>query len=468
MISNSTKNGRVKLIVALAIVAVLIAVLLVGLFGGSNKVSKVLSVEEAQALVDSTFSSIPKSTAIGAVGIIENTHITVKDVGVGNEKNLIFHCEFSTYDVKGALEPQLDKIFTDAYTFYRSKTQSGEKINATKINLFIRDDINSVLTESGATVSGSVELNAYEVSEGRFSLYLSDEVVNTCTGGLIDVINTIKATENVNYGGSTVNIKNITTLRTGITDSIALNNYSSEKPVTGNAIQKWFADFSEEFHRNFIKDNRWRYLTNGLGTTLAITGFAALLGIVLGFVVAIIRFTNQTTGKLGIINAVCRLYLTVIRGTPVMVQLLIIYFVILLPLKIPKFIAAVICFGLNSGAYVAEIVRGGIMSVDKGQMEAGRSLGFDYPQTMVNFIIPQAFKSVLPSLANEFITLLKESSVAFYIGVSDLTKGGLTIRSITYSNFMPLIAVALIYLVIVLILSYLVGILERRLRKSDH
>lgn len=192
------------------------------------------------------------------------------------------------------------------------------------------------------------------------------------------------------------------------------------------------------------------------------------MGIVLGFVVSIIRCTNETTGKFYLIDGICRFYLTVVRGTPVMVQLLIIYFVILLPIGLPKFVSAVLCFGLNSGAYVAEIVRGGIMSVDKGQMEAGRSLGFNYAQSMIYFIIPQAFKAVLPSLANEFITLLKESSVAFYIGVADLTQGGLKIRSLTYSNFMPLIAVALVYLAIVLILTKLVGLLERRLRKSEH
>jgi His/Glu/Gln/Arg/opine family amino acid ABC transporter permease subunit len=189
---------------------------------------------------------------------------------------------------------------------------------------------------------------------------------------------------------------------------------------------------------------------------------------VIGFVVAVVRCTNQMTGKLGFIDAICRVYLTAIRGTPLMVQLLIIYFVLLLPLQIDKFVAAVLCFGLNSGAYVAEIVRGGIMSVDKGQIEAGRSLGFNYVQTMVYFVVPQAFKAILPALANEFITLLKESSVAFYIGVADLTQGGLKIRSITYSNFMPLIAVAIIYLILVLILTKLVGVLERRLAKSDH
>jgi polar amino acid transport system permease protein/polar amino acid transport system substrate-binding protein len=212
---------------------------------------------------------------------------------------------------------------------------------------------------------------------------------------------------------------------------------------------------------------QWSYLTNGLLTTIEITLLAALFGILIGFICAIVRCTYEKTGKLMILDQIVRLYLTVIRGTPLMIQLMIIYFVLLLPVGIEKFPAAVLCFSINSGAYVAEIVRGGIMSVDGGQIEAGRSLGLNYIQTMYHIVVPQAFKAVLPSLANEFITLLKESSVAFYIGVADLTQGGLKIRSITYSNFMPLIAVAVIYLVMVLILTRLVGVLERRLRKDE-
>lgn len=468
MDQKKDKYFRVKVIVAIVLAVIVIAGILIGLFGGGSKVSKVLSVSDAQELVDNTFGNIPKGTAMGAISIIDNTEITVNEVTEGNEKNLILNCTYSTYDVEGILAPNLDKVFSDVYGMYLENSKAGKKTNATKINLFVREDINAMLTESGKKISGNIELNAYEISDGQFQLHLSDETVNGCTGGLINVINTIKNTSTVQFNGETVDIRNVTTLRTGIIDSISLNNYSSAKPYTGTFLQKWLAKFRDDFHKNFIQDNRWKYLVNGLGTTLAITGASALLGILLGFLVAVVRCTHQSTGKLGIIDKLCRLYLTVIRGTPVMVQLLIIYFVILLPLGIPKFIAAVICFGLNSGAYVAEIVRGGIMSVDKGQMEAGRSLGFNYSQTMINFIIPQAFKAVLPSLANEFITLLKETSVAFYIGVSDLTKGGLTIRSLTFSNFMPLIAVALIYLVMVLVLTYLVGILERRLRKSDH
>ncbi|RGX54633.1 amino acid ABC transporter permease [Anaerotruncus sp. AF02-27] len=223
----------------------------------------------------------------------------------------------------------------------------------------------------------------------------------------------------------------------------------------------------EKFIDNFITDDRWRYITDGLAVTLKVTFFAVLLGVVLGFLLAMIRTTNQKTGKLKFLNLLAKLYLTVIRGTPVVVQLLIIYFVIFGSVKIDKVLVAIIAFGINSGAYVAEIFRSGIMSVPAGQFEAGRSLGFNYSKTMWLIIMPQAFKNILPALGNEFIVLLKETSVAGYIALQDLTKGGDIIRSRTYEAFMPLIAVALIYLTLVLVLSNLVSRLERRLAQSD-
>lgn len=212
-----------------------------------------------------------------------------------------------------------------------------------------------------------------------------------------------------------------------------------------------FQTFQEKFVNNFIAEERWRYIWEGLGVTLKVTFFAVLLGIVLGFLVSIVRSTYDKTGKLKVLNAICKLYLTVFRGTPVVVQLLIIYFVIFGSVDISKILVAVLAFGINSGAYVAEIFRSGIMSIDNGQFEAGRSLGFNYTQTMVHIIMPQAFKNVLPALGNEFISLLKETSVSGYIALQDLTKGGDIIRSRTYDAFMPLIAVAAIYLVMVLI-----------------
>ena len=224
----------------------------------------------------------------------------------------------------------------------------------------------------------------------------------------------------------------------------------------------------ERFYLNFIADDRWKYLANGLKVTLTITFFALIIGVVLGFLVAIVRSTYDKTGKLKILNLICKEYLTVIRGTPVVVQLLIIYFIIFGSVDINKTLVAVMAFGFNSGAYVAEIFRSGIMSIDDGQFEAGRSLGFNYAQTMFYIIMPQAFKNVLPALGNEFIVLLKETSVSGYIALEDLTKGGDIIRSRTYDAFMPLIAVAVIYLVMVMIFTKLVNMLERRLRNSDH
>lgn len=233
------------------------------------------------------------------------------------------------------------------------------------------------------------------------------------------------------------------------------------------SVMLFFQNIGHEFYLNFIKDNRWEYIAKGLGVTLEVTFFAVIVGIMLGFIVAMIRATYDKTGKLAILNGLCNVYLTVIRGTPVVVQLLIIYFVIFGSVRIDKVLVAVIAFGINSGAYVAEIVRSGIMSIDQGQFEAGRSLGFNYFQTMVYIILPQALKNVLPALGNEFIVLLKETSVAGYIALQDLTKAGDIIRSETYSPMMPLLAVALIYLTFVMMLSFLIKQLERRLRSSE-
>ena len=228
------------------------------------------------------------------------------------------------------------------------------------------------------------------------------------------------------------------------------------------------SSFIDKFHHNFIADSRWKYLTNGLLITLEISVVAVLIGIVGGFLIAILRSTFDTKKKKNIftktINWILKAYITVIRGTPAVIQLMIIYFVVFATTNVDKVTAAFISFGINSSAYIAEIVRSGIMSVDPGQFEAGRSLGFSHAGTMWHFILPQAFKNILPALGNEFIVLVKETSIAGYIGIVDLTKGGDIIRSRTYEAFLPLIAVALIYLVIVMFLTMLVGKLERRLK----
>ena len=224
---------------------------------------------------------------------------------------------------------------------------------------------------------------------------------------------------------------------------------------------------SDKFKANFITEHRYIYLLQGLGNTLVITFFAMILSLVLGSLIAIVRTSHDRNGGLGILNALCRLYLTVIRGTPTMVQLLIIYYVVFASANVSKVFVAIIAFGLNSAAYLAEVVRSGIMSVDRGQMEAGRSLGLSYTQTMRYILLPQAFKNVLPAMGNELITLLKETSISGYIGLVDLTKGSDIIRSITYDALMPLGVVALIYLVIVMALSAGVNRLEKNMRKNE-
>ena len=247
-------------------------------------------------------------------------------------------------------------------------------------------------------------------------------------------------------------------------------------------VAEWFnetwADFYQEFHNNFIKSDRWFSLVKGLGATLQITFGALLLGMIIGLIVAAVRSTYDKNSEvmaqkggagwvfMRISNAICNLYLTIFRGTPVVVQLMIFYFVIFAGSR-NGIMVATIAFGINSGAYVAEIFRSGIVSVDNGQFEAGRSLGFSYLQTMIYIIVPQAFKTVLPTLCNEFIVLLKETSIAGYVGVVDLTKAGDIIRGRTFSAFMPLIMVALVYLLMVVILTALVRRLERRLQKSE-
>ena len=223
---------------------------------------------------------------------------------------------------------------------------------------------------------------------------------------------------------------------------------------------------AQRFHDNFISDHRYNYLVKGFANTIVITIFAVIMGIILGAIIALIRTTHDNNGTLPIPNLICKIYLTVVRGTPAMVQLLIFYYIILVSVN-SKILVAIIAFGLNSAAYVAEVIRSGINSIDHGQFEAGRSLGLNNRQTMTMVVLPQAIKNVLPALGNEIITLLKETSVAGYVALADITYIGNMIRSRTYEAFFPLITVALIYLVIVLVLSYILRRFERRLKKSE-
>ena len=278
---------------------------------------------------------------------------------------------------------------------------------------------------------------------------------------IINAVNTGKA--DVGIAGMTMTEERLKSINfsdsyTTSTQVIIVNNGADTQASIG---------FVDNIKRNFITDSRWKYIANGLVNTIIIAVCAIIIGLILGFIVAIIRSTYETTGKLRILDFICQVYLTIFRGTPMMIQLLIIYYVVFNSVSINKILVAIIAFGINSGAYMAETIRAGIMSVDEGQMEAGRSLGLNYVTTIFYIIIPQAIKNTLPALANEFIALIKETSICGYIGLTDLTRGGDIIRSITYDAFMPLMAVAIIYLIIVEILTKLTGKMERGLRKYE-
>lgn len=251
---------------------------------------------------------------------------------------------------------------------------------------------------------------------------------------------------------------------------------ASIKPLVNSELMQWWINLADDFYKNIIEYDRWLLLLQGLANTLMMTAGALGIGVVIGIAIALVCTAWENNGGkmqpgvgktlLKLLYGFFRVYTTVFRGTPMMVQLLLMTFVILKGIP-HAMTVAIISFGLNSGAYVAEIFRGGINSIDKGQMEAGRSIGMSYAQTMWHIIAPQVIKNVLPTLCNEFITLIKETSIAAYAGVMELTMAGNRIRGQTFSDFMPLIAVAVIYLVLVMILTWGVGILERRLRQSD-
>ena len=235
-------------------------------------------------------------------------------------------------------------------------------------------------------------------------------------------------------------------------------------------------DLKHGLYQTFILNDNYKYFINGIGITLLVTVLALILGLAIGVIVAIVRSShdlqspNHKSALLGFFDVLCRIYLTVIRGTPTTVQLLIMWFVVFASARSTEYYlirSAVLTFGINSGAYIAEIIRSGIMSIDKGQMEAGRSLGLTYVMTMKSIILPQAFKNVLPALGNEFITLLKETSIVTIIGLKDLTKGAMIVQSTTYQALVPYFAIAAIYLVIVMIIVKVMSVIEKKLRVGE-
>lgn len=453
------KRKITAIVISVAVILALLAGLLIA--GLSQTKAQEITVQEAQTIVNGQFDAMAGTKALGIISKANN--ITVNSLSYGEEKDIILDCRVDTVDAKSVLSPEYNTFLSSDV-----KKKNGTMFkSALDFKMEFEPIIQGLL--SGAPKTHAVlNIVLYDTKNG-IEVYATDEVVNTVFGGIIDVKNDISGIKTYTLDGVEKPLES-GNINKGFIECIDAD-YSAQKPDTSNWLGRFINKLKKDFNQNFIQHDRWETILTGLWTTIKLTLFALIIGIILGFLVAFVRVTYLKTTKHGIIlkllNGISQLYLTITRGTPVVVQIMIIYFVIFMPIGIDKFIAAVICFGLNSGAYVAEIVRGGIMSIDDGQTEAGRSLGFSYMQTMWYIVFPQAFKAVLPALANEFVVLLKETSIAFYIGLGDLMYSVNAIRAATYSPFMPLVAAAVIYLVMVLVLSKLVSILERRLRNSE-
>lgn len=450
--------------ISIYLITILLALVL--LFAGIcalNSISKAdeIDIARAQTVVNEEFDSIALSET--AKLIAEKNSVTVKEISYGSEKDIVLECSVKTLDLQSVISPYYNEFLGTS-----PKKSTGMYKSKSDLNREFRERL-SRLINSSETVEKDCTIRLYQTESG-LKIFADKETADFIYGGIDKIRADIS--DKTTYTDSDGAVKKIgsTNITKGLVECFKLR-YDDRKPDTGVWISRKWNSFKYDFNRIFIENDNWMSIFRGLWVTLKLTFFALIIGIVLGFVVAFIRCTAIKLKKknflLSLLDAICKLYISIIRGTPAMVQIMIIYFVLFMPMGVSKFVAAVVCFGLNSGAYVAEIVRGGIMSVDEGQTEAGRSLGFGYMSTMVYIILPQAFKAVLPALANEFIVLLKETSIAFYIGLGDLMYSVNAIRAATYTQFMPLIAAALIYLVLVLVLSKLVSILERRLRNNE-
>ena len=459
--------SKKKLTLIIVAAAVVIAAAVFAFLGiRSETTASDISNEQAETLIRDTFSAMAITDPLKLIA--ENTEITVNSLDYGSEKDIVADCTVKTVDVYSAVSPHYDEFLSS-----NVKKSNGTMFkSALDFKLEFQDKL-SELIKGAEKVTVNCSITIYETKDKGLVVYTDDTTVDAVFGGIIKMtkeVSEIKSYTVVENGKDVVKDIESGNVNKGFNQCIT-PRYEAEKPDTSSAIGRMYNDLKRDFIRNFIEHDRWVTILKGLATTIELTIFALFIGIILGFLIAFVRCTCDKLSHPGIVirilNGISKIYLTVIRGTPVVVQIMIIYFVIFMPLGINKFLSAVICFGLNSGAYVAEIVRGGIMSVDDGQTEAGRSLGFGYMATMMHIVFPQAFKAVLPALANEFVVLLKETSIAFYRGLGDLMYAGNAIRAATYSAFMPLVTVALIYLVMVLALSKLVSLLEKKLRNNE-
>ncbi len=454
-----------KKLIAIIIAVVVVAAAVIGAVISIKQSAQAMeiSTEEAQKLLNETFDEMAKTKPLKAIA--EANSIEVKDLTYGLEKDVVIECTVKTVDVYAALSPNYNRFLSSDV-----KKMNGAMFkSALDFKMEFEDAMTELILKADAKEE-SCSITLYDV-DGEWVLYATDEVVDTVYGGAVQVRAEVSEIKTYTVAGSDVP-RDIETnnVNKGFNQCLEMR-YTADKPDTSSPVIRAWNDLKADFRKNFIEHDRWLTILKGLWTTIRLTIFALLIGIVIGFLVAFVRCTYDKLNKRGPVlkffNWICNIYLTLTRGTPVVVQIMIIYFVIFMPIGLNKFLSAVICFGLNSGAYVAEIVRGGIMSIDDGQTEAGRSLGFGYMPTMFHIVFPQAFKAVLPALANEFVVLLKETSIAFYIGLGDLMYAGNAIRAATYSAFMPLVTVAVIYLIMVLALSKLVSLLEKRLRSNE-
>lgn len=452
-----------KLLTALiSIVAILFLVAGFALYISSSTTANEISIEDAEVFVNKEFDSLATTAALKEVAK-ENT-IKVNSLEYGDKKDIILDCEVETLDVHSVIFPEYNSFLSadekkSNGTMFKSALDFKLEFEAKVLDL-IKD---------APKHKTDIKITLCEV-ENALVIYADKLSVDAVFGGTVKIeeeVAKIKTVTDENGNEKKIESGNV---NKGLINNFSIK-YDNEIPDTSTFVIRAWNSVKRSFVKNFIDHGRWKTILTGLWVTIKLTICALFIGIILGFLVAFVRCTYVKNPKCGIVtkilNKICGIYLTITRGTPVVVQIMIIYFVVFMPLGVDKFLAAVICFGLNSGAYVAEIVRGGIMSIDQGQTEAGRSLGFGYMATMWHIVFPQAFKAVLPALANEFVVLLKETSIAFYIGLGDLMYAGNAIRAATYSAFMPLVAVAIIYLIMVLALSKLVNILERRLRNSE-
>ncbi len=371
-----------------------------------------------EALLDSVNAAIRKLKSDGTYDSIFNTYIN---------KNGNFH-----YSQKVKNAPKL--ILSTNAQFPPYEYHTGEGIVGIDIEIckYIADYLGRTL----------------EIQDIEF-----DAIINAISSGKADV----------GFAGFTVTEERKQSIN--FTDTYAENKVVVVVRGDAKAVSK--ESFGDHFYKNFVKDARWKYIVQGLGNTLLISFFAALFGIFVGFLIAVVRANNEMNGSFKILNAIGKAYVAIVRGTPMMVQLLIIYYIVFSSVNINKILVAIIAFGINSGAYVSEIIRGGIKGVDPGQIEAGRSLGLRFRTILISIVYPQAAKNSLPALTNEFISLIKETSICGYIGLTDLTRAGDIIRSTTYEAMLPLLAVAAIYFILVAGLSACVARLEKRLKKNE-